>query len=53
VISPCYYGIDTPTRAELLASTHNPEELARYVTADSVATSRPRASCRRSAAILG
>jgi amidophosphoribosyltransferase len=37
VISPCYYGIDTPTRAELLASSHNPEEVARYVTADSVA----------------
>ena len=33
---PCYYGIDTPTRQELLASTHNPDEIARYVTADSV-----------------
>ena len=41
VISPCYYGIDTPTRAELLASTHNPEEVARYITADSVAYLSP------------
>jgi amidophosphoribosyltransferase len=37
VISPCYYGIDTPTRAELLASSHTPDEVARYVTADSLA----------------
>jgi len=37
VISPCYYGIDTPTRAELLASSHTPEEVARYVTADTLA----------------
>ncbi len=37
VISPCYYGIDTPTRAELLASSHTPDEVARYVTADTLA----------------
>ncbi|MBK8263994.1 MAG: amidophosphoribosyltransferase [Nannocystis sp.] len=36
VISPCYYGIDTPTRAELLASSHTQAEIARYLTADSV-----------------
>lgn len=36
VISPCYYGIDTPTRAELIASSHSPAEVARYITADSV-----------------
>jgi amidophosphoribosyltransferase len=53
VISPCYYGIDTPTRSRAgLASTHNPEEIARYVTADTSATSRPRVSCRPSAEIL-
>lgn len=33
---PCYYGIDTPTRKELLAANHSVEEIARYVTADSV-----------------
>jgi amidophosphoribosyltransferase len=34
---PCYYGIDTPTRRELIASSHSVDEIARYVTADSLA----------------
>jgi amidophosphoribosyltransferase len=34
---PCYYGIDTPTRRELIASSHSVAEIARYVTADSLA----------------
>jgi amidophosphoribosyltransferase len=33
---PCYYGIDTPSRQELIASSHDVEEIARYVTADSL-----------------
>jgi amidophosphoribosyltransferase len=33
---PCYYGIDTPTRQELIASTHSVDEIATYVTADSL-----------------
>jgi amidophosphoribosyltransferase len=33
---PCYYGIDTPTRQELISSSHSVEEIARYVTADSL-----------------
>jgi amidophosphoribosyltransferase len=33
---PCYYGIDTPVRKELIAATHTVEEIARYVTADSL-----------------
>ena len=33
---PCYYGIDTPTRQELIAARHSVEEIARYVTADSL-----------------
>ena len=32
----CYYGIDTPTRSELIASSHEVEEIARYVTCDSL-----------------
>ncbi len=36
IISPCFYGIDTPTRAELIAATHSPEEVCRYITADSL-----------------
>jgi amidophosphoribosyltransferase len=33
---PCYYGIDTPTRRELIASSHSVDEIARYITADSL-----------------
>lgn len=33
---PCYYGIDTPTRRELIASSHSIEEICKYLTADSL-----------------
>jgi amidophosphoribosyltransferase len=33
---PCFYGIDTPTRKELIASTHTIEEIKKYITADSL-----------------
>jgi len=33
---PCYYGIDTPTRKELIGSSHNVEEICRYLGADSL-----------------
>jgi len=33
---PCYYGIDTPTRQELIASTHSIEEIRKYITADTL-----------------
>jgi amidophosphoribosyltransferase len=36
-IGPCFYGIDTPTRQELIASTHLVEEIRKYITADSLA----------------
>jgi amidophosphoribosyltransferase len=35
--NPCYYGIDTPTRSELVAASHSVEEINRYVTSDSLA----------------
>jgi len=35
-IWPCYYGIDTPTRSELIASTHSIAEINQYITSDSV-----------------
>lgn len=35
-ISPCYYGVDTPTREELIASSNTPEEICRYLGADSL-----------------
>ena len=36
-ISPCFYGIDTPNRKELIASSHTIEEIRKYVSADSLA----------------
>ncbi len=36
-ISPCYYGIDTPTREELVGSTHSIEEIRKFIGADSLA----------------
>jgi len=33
---PCYYGIDTPTRKELIASTHSVEHIRKYIEADSL-----------------
>jgi len=32
----CYYGIDTPTRGELIASSHNVEEIREYLGVDSL-----------------
>ena len=33
---PCYYGIDTPTRKELIGASHRVEEIRRYIAADSL-----------------
>jgi amidophosphoribosyltransferase len=35
-ISPCYYGIDTPTRDELIAARHSIDEIRAFVGADSL-----------------
>jgi amidophosphoribosyltransferase len=35
-ISPCFYGVDTPRRSELIAATHSLEEIRKYIEADSV-----------------
>ena len=35
-ISPCYYGVDTPTREELIASSNTPEEIRKFLGADSL-----------------
>jgi amidophosphoribosyltransferase len=34
---PCYYGIDTPTRSELIAPSHTAEEIRQYLTCDTLA----------------
>jgi amidophosphoribosyltransferase len=35
-ISPCYYGVDTPTKEELIASSNTPEQICGYLGADSL-----------------
>ena len=36
VIAPCYYGIDIPTRQELIGSTKSADEIREYIKADSL-----------------
>jgi amidophosphoribosyltransferase len=36
-VSPCFYGVDTPRRAELIAATHTLEEIRTYLGADTLA----------------
>jgi amidophosphoribosyltransferase len=36
-ISPCFYGVDTPSRTELIAASHTAEEIRKYIEADSLA----------------
>ena len=35
-VGPCWYGIDTPTREELIASRNEIDEIGRFVGADSI-----------------
>jgi amidophosphoribosyltransferase len=35
-ISPCFYGVDTPKRSELIAATHTLEEVRKFIGADSL-----------------
>ena len=35
-VSPCFYGVDTPKRAELIAATHSLDEICKYIGADSL-----------------
>jgi amidophosphoribosyltransferase len=35
-ISPCFYGVDTPDKSELIASNLTVEEIRRFVEADSL-----------------
>lgn len=37
VVSPCFYGINTPTKEELIASHTSVEEIGRFIEADSLA----------------
>jgi amidophosphoribosyltransferase len=35
-ISPCYYGVDTPNKSELIAAQMSIEEIRRFIEADSL-----------------
>ena len=35
-ISPCFYGVDTPSKSELIAATHTLEEIRDFLEADSI-----------------
>jgi hypothetical protein len=34
--NPCYYGIDTPDKEQLIAASHDEEEIREHVTADTL-----------------
>jgi amidophosphoribosyltransferase len=34
--SPCFFGIDTPVKSELIASSHTVKEIQKYITANSL-----------------
>jgi amidophosphoribosyltransferase len=36
IISPCFFGIDTPRRSELIGATHTVEEIGTYLRVDSI-----------------
>jgi amidophosphoribosyltransferase len=36
-LSPCFYGVDTPNKSELIAATHSLEQIRDFIEADSLA----------------
>jgi amidophosphoribosyltransferase len=36
-VSPCFYGVDTPSRKDLIAATHTVEEIRDFLEADTLA----------------
>jgi amidophosphoribosyltransferase len=36
-VSPCFYGVDTPSRKDLIGATHSVDEIREYIEADSLA----------------
>jgi amidophosphoribosyltransferase len=37
IYNPCFYGMDFPTKTELIANSHNMEEIKKYLRVDSLA----------------
>lgn len=50
---PCFYGIDTPERSQLIAFTHTVEETRRYITADTLAYLSREGLFRSASATIG
>ena len=46
-ISPCFYGVDTPRKSELIAATHTLDEIREFLEADSVALPESRRPAER------
>jgi len=36
ITGPCYYGIDTPTKSELIASSHSLEQIRQHLAVDTL-----------------
>ena len=36
ILNPCFYGMDFPTRTELIAASHTPEEIKKFLRVDSL-----------------
>jgi amidophosphoribosyltransferase len=36
-VSPCFYGVDTPNKSELIAATHTLDQIRDFIEADSLA----------------
>jgi len=36
-MSPCFYGVDTPNKSELIAATHSLDQIRDFIEADSLA----------------
>ncbi len=36
-VSPCFYGVDTPSKRDLIAANHSVEEIRQFIEADSLA----------------
>ena len=50
-ISPCFYGVDTPNRSELIAATHSLEQVRDFIEADTPRVSEPRGAAARGDAV--
>ena len=46
-VAPCYYGIDTPHRDELIAARHSVDEIRSFMGADTLAYLSHRRACAR------